>query len=230
MVHFNWLQMIPGVGHHYMHVATAIVVTLILTLLSIAARLALGNGEKAIQPAGKFSIKGLFEVITEFITSLIDMVAGPRGRIYVPMFGSVFIFVFVNNITGLLPGMTPATDNANTTIAIGLFIFVVYNSLGVKEHGVVDYLKHFMGPILWLAPLMFVIEMVSHFVRPMSLGLRLAGNMQGDHTVLGIFLDKTEYVIPVIFYGLGLFVCFMQAFVFTLLSMVYVSMATAHDH
>lgn len=125
--------------------------------------------------------------------------------------------------------MTPATDNINTTLTLGLFIFIVYNYFGFREHGI-HYLKQFMGPLLLLAPLMVIIEVISHLVRPMSLGLRLQGNMMGDHTVLGIFLDLVPYGLPIVFYGLGLFVCFMQAFVFTMLSMIYVSMAISHDH
>ncbi len=229
MEHFNWTQLIPGVGHHYIHVATAACVTLLLILFSLAARASLGKGEKAITPAGRFSIKGICEVLVEFIMGLSDMVAGEEGRKFIPLFCAIFIFVFVNNLFGLLPGMTPATDNLNTTLAVGLFTFIVYNFMGLKEHGL-PYLKHFMGPVIWLAWLMLPIELISHAVRPMSLGLRLAGNMTGDHTVLGIFLDLVPIGIPVVFYMLGLFVCFVQAFVFTLLSMVYVSMATAHDH
>lgn len=229
MTHFNWLQLIPGVGHDYIHVATAMAVTIFIVLISIVGRIALGSAEAAIEPAGKFSIKGIFEVAVEFIINLVEMVIGDKGRVFVPLFGSIFLYVFLNNIFGLLPGMTPATDNTNTTIAVGLFVFFVYNLLGFKEGGL-SYAKHFMGPVWWLAWLMLPIELISHLVRPMSLGLRLAGNMTGDHTVLGIFLEMTQYLVPVIFYGLGLFVCFVQAFVFTLLSMVYVSMATAHDH
>jgi F-type H+-transporting ATPase subunit a len=101
--------------------------------------------------------------------------------------------------------------------------------MGLKENGV-GYLKHFLGPLIWLAPLLLPIELISHMVRPASLGLRLAGNMTGDHTVLGIFLNLVPIGVPMVFYVLGLFVCFLQAFVFSLLSMVYISMATAHDH
>jgi F-type H+-transporting ATPase subunit a len=125
--------------------------------------------------------------------------------------------------------MTPATENLNTTLGMGLIIFLYYNYMGLKENGL-SYLKHFMGPILWLAPLMVVIELISHLVRPVSLGLRLANVMKGDHTVLGIFLDLVPVLLPIPFYILGIFVCFVQAFVFTLLSMVYVSMSIDHDH
>ena len=132
-------------------------------------------------------------------------------------------------MVGLIPGMTPATDNINTTLALGLFTFGVYNWYGVKEHGV-KYINQFLGPLLFLAPFMFFLELISHAIRPFSLALRLWGNMMGDHTVLSIFLDLVPYGVPVVFYALGLFVCFMQAFVFSLLTMIYLSMAISHDH
>lgn len=234
MEHFNWTQLIPGVDHEYTHVATAAVVTLILIIFSLLAYIAYKKNP-TFDPADKFSVKALAEVLTEFINGLVETVIGPHGQKYVPMFGAIFLFILVNNLMGLVPGMTPATDNFNTTLAVGLFTFVAYTLLGIKEHGK-HYIKQFTGhlplklsPILLLLPLMFVIELVSHVVRPLSLGLRLRGNMVGDHTVLGIFTDLVPIGVPVVFYLLGLFVCFVQAFVFTLLSMVYVSMAVAHD-
>ena len=250
--HFNWTQLIPGVaapidpvthlasGVDYTHVATAILTGISMIIISVLARVSLGNGTASVVPAKSFSIKGFFEVFTEAIAGISDMVIGKEGRKFVPMFATIFLYIWFNNLVGLLPGMTPATDNINTTVAVGLFSFIAYNAYGIKEHGV-GYLKHFMGPLLWLAPLMFVIEVIGHIVRPMSLGLRLQGNMTGDHTVLGIFLDLAPFPfvnetflaalpIPVIFYFLGMFVCTMQAFVFTMLSMIYVSMAISHDH
>lgn len=231
MVHFNWTQFIPGVGHHYIHIATAAIVTFLILILGLMAFSAI-KAAKSPAPSGTFSIKGVFEALTEFIVGLVDTVIGKHGRIYVPFFGALFFYILFNNLVGLLPGMTPATDNINTTAAVGLVSFLIYNTLGIKEHGFVAYFKHFMGPIIWLAPLMLIIEFISHLVRPLSLGMRLAGNMQGDHTVIGVFLDLIPVWIPVpvIFYGLGTFVCLVQAFVFTLLSMVYVSMAVAHEH
>ncbi len=229
MEHFNWTQAIPGVGHHYIHIAMAALVTIFILGLAVWGYVALGQGEQAVTPSGFFNIKGFWEVLVEFIVSNVDSVIGHHGRKYVPIFGTIFIFILFNNLAGLLPGFTPATDNINTTVAVGLFVFLIYNALGAKESGVA-YFKHFLGPVWWLAPLMLVIELISHIVRPMSLGLRLMGNMTGDHTVLSIFLQKAPFFVPMIFYGLGIFVCFIQAFVFTLLSMVYVGMATEHDH
>ena len=229
MVHFNWTQLIPQVGHEYIHIATAVIVSGFILVLGIVAKLSLGSGEAAIRPSGKFSVKGIFEVFTELVVSLSDMVVGQSGRHFVPLFAATFFFILVNNLFGLLPGMTPATENINSTVAFGIFSFLIYNLYGLKEHGPA-YFKQFLGPVIFLAPLMIVIEVISHVVRPISLSLRLQGNMVGDHTVLGIFLDLVPYGVPVIFYFLGIFVCIMQAFVFTMLTMIYVSMAISHDH
>lgn len=226
---FTLTSLIPGVGHEYAHVATAAIVTGGLITAGVAARASLGNGETAVIPASKFSIRGFFEVITEFIQGLVDMVIGEHGRPFIPLFASVFTFVLVNNLVGVVPGMVPATENLNTTLGMGIFIFLFYNFHGIKENGI-GYLKHFLGPVLWLGPFMAIIELISHLVRPVSLGLRLANVMKGDHTVVGIFLDLVPILLPIPFYLLGIFVCFVQAFVFTLLSMVYVAMAVAHDH
>lgn len=221
--------MLPTVTHDNVHVATAIGGAAVLAIFALAGRLALGKGEEAVMPAGRFSLKGFFEVFLEFIVGLTESVMGEKGRKFVPMFAAIFFYIWINNLIGLIPGMTPATDNINTTIAVGIFSFFAYNYYGIKEHGL-SYLKHFLGPVLLMAPLMVVIELISHVVRPLSLGLRLQGNMMGDHTVLLVFLDLAPYVVPIVFYALGAFVCSMQAFVFTMLSMIYVSMATAHDH
>ncbi|WII73009.1 F0F1 ATP synthase subunit A [Bdellovibrio sp. 22V] len=227
---FNWTQLIPGVGHEYAHVATLGAATVATVAIGVAARASLGKGEVAVLPASKFSLRGIMEMLTEMMSGLADMVIGEHGKHYVPFFTSVFFFILLNNLIGMIPGMTPATENINTTFGFGVLMFLFYNFQGVKENGIFAYLKHFMGPVLFLAPLMFVIELVSHMVRPFSLGLRLANVMMGDHTVLSVFLDLVPIGVPIPFYIMGLFVCFVQAFVFTLLSMVYVAFAIAHDH
>ncbi len=233
MTHFNWLLLVPGVTHENLHVATGLVVGIVLLLIAVTGKMALGKGESAVAPASKFSLKGVVELLLEFIVGLAEMVIGEEGQKFVPMFAAIFLFVFVNNIIGLIPGMTPATDNLNTTLALGIFTFFVYNFYGLKEHGVA-YLKHFLGPLLLLAPLMLPIELIGHAVRPLTLGLRLYGNIMADHTVVSVFVGMFEKLwfipVPAIFYGMGVFVASMQAFVFTMLSMIYVSMAIAHDH
>ncbi len=227
------MQLVPGVTHETVHVATGLAVGSALIVGAVAGRMALGSGETAVAPASRLSLKGIFELLLEFIVGLADMVIGEEGRKFVPMFAAIFLFVWVNNMVGLIPGMTPATDNINTTLALGIFTFVVYNFYGLKEHGIA-YLKHFLGPLLLLAPLMLPIELIGHAVRPLTLGLRLYGNIMADHTVLSVFVGMFERLwfipVPAIFYGMGIFVASMQAFVFTMLSMIYVSMAIAHDH
>ena len=235
MEHFSWLQFIPGIGHHYLHIASTLLVSIVMIIAGViinrqltARRTSKTDINNA--PCNKFSLIGFCEVILEFICRQSDAIIGKSNRQFVPFFTFLFLFIFLNNFLGLIPGLTPATDNLNTTFAIGLVSFVLYNALGIKQQGPINYIKHFMGPIWWIAPLLFAIEVISHLFRPFTLGLRLMGNMTGDHTVLGAFLELVPIGIPVIFYCLGLFVCAVQALVFTLLSMVYVSMAVAESH
>lgn len=226
---FNWTQLIPQVGHTYDHVATLGITSVGVMALGLVAKASLGKGDTAVIPTNRFSVRGIFELLTELIDNISEMVIGEHGKKYVPFFTAVFLFVLINNIFGMIPGMTPATENINTTFGFGCLMFLVYNTQGFRANGFWGYLKHFMGPVIFLAPLMFVIEMVSHFVRPFSLGLRLANVMAGDHVVLSVFLDLVPIGVPLPFYVMGTFVCFVQAFVFTLLSMVYVAFAIAHD-
>ncbi len=213
--------------------ATSIVTGLLLIMLAVLGRWALGKGDAAVAPASNFSLKGVIELITEFIVDLAEMIIGDEGKKFVPMFAAVFFYILINNLIGLIPGMSPATDNLNTTVALGLLSFIVYNFYGIKENGIA-YVKHFLGPVLWLAPLMAAIELIGHVIRPLTLGLRLQGNMFADHTIVAVFVDLFHGMwfipVPAIFYGMSIFVSFMQAFVFTMLSMIYISMAIAHEH
>jgi F-type H+-transporting ATPase subunit a len=231
--HFNWFLLIPGITHENSHIVTLATVSAGLIGLSVAGRVALGSGEKAVAPAGSFSLKGIIELITEFIVGLVDTVVGEEGRKFVPMFAAIFLYIWINNLIGLLPGVTPATDNLNTTLAVGIFSFAVYNFYGIKEHGIA-YFKQFWGPIFWMGPMMVLIELLSHVMRPFTLGIRLQGNIMADHTAVSIFVgifEKMWFIpFPAVFYGMGIFVASMQAFVFTMLSMVYISMAISHDH
>ena len=112
---------------------------------------------------------------------------------------------------GMVPGFLPPTGNLNTTVACSLLIFVMYNYYGIREHGF-GYIKHFLGPVIFLAPLMLIIEIISHLVRPLSLSLRLFMNITGDHMVLGVFTNLTHILIPMAFVGLGIFRVFSAGF------------------
>lgn len=226
---FNWTQLIPGVGHEYAHVATLGVAAVASVGIGFIARAQLGTGEQAVLPANKLSIRGLFELNTEFISKLAHQVIGHHYKDYVPFYAAMFFFVLFNNLIGIIPGMTPATENINTTFAFGIFSFLTYNFIGLKKGGF-HYLAHFWGPIWWLGPLMLIIELISHMIRPLTLGMRMANVLTGDHTALMVFIDLVPVLVPIPLYCLSLIVAFIQAFVFTLLSMVYVSLATTSDH
>ena len=229
MKHFEWLELLPFLSSKNLHIANMLLIAVFLLLLLPLARRSIKKTKAPLAPSGVFGLKAFFESFVSVIVYLSDMVIGKAGRSFVPYFATLFLFIWLNNLLGLIPGMGSATSNINTTLALGAFSFLVYNVYGFREHGL-SYLKQFMGPVLFLAPLMFVIELVSHLVRPLSLSLRLYGNMVGDHTALAIFLDMAPVIVPVVFYFLGFFVCTMQAFIFTILSMVYISIALSHDH
>jgi F-type H+-transporting ATPase subunit a len=188
------------------------------------------SGE-ALVPDESLSIRNLAELLVGGISGLAHGVIGPRAKPVVGVFGTFFVFILINNATGLLPGFAPATSNFNITFALGVGSFLAFNYIGIKDQGLRSYIAHFAGPVWWLAILMFPLEIIGVFVRPVSLGLRLFGNMTGDHLVLEIFTDLTKVVIPVIFYFFGTLVSVLQAFVFTLLTIIYVSLSMGHgDH
>ncbi len=229
---FTWLSGISHKLHIAEHVVTFVVVSLIILLAGIVYRMKTGSVDSAVVPDKGFTFRNVFEFIGEFIYNLAKSIMGEtEAKKYYTVLIMFFIVIFFNNLAGLVPGVLPATSNFNTTFGMGLFVFAYYNYQGIKVQGIVKHVKHLMGPVWYLAPLIFIIELISHAVRPISLGLRLKGNMEGDHLVLSIFSELIPYIIPIPFYMLGVFVCFMQAFVFTLLTMVYISLATeTHDH
>lgn len=236
---FNWLSLLPFMSehdnvHHYGHVFMGVAVAALILIASLIARIQLGAAQaredEGLIPDEKLTFRNFFEIIAEKLYGLAVNVMGKHGaEKYFPIVGALFLFIFVSNLVGLIPGLLPPTDNLNTTFALGLFVFLYYNYVGLRENGL-GYLKHFAGPILWLAPLMLIVEIASHVFRPISLGLRLRGNIMGDHVVLGIFNDLLPYAVPAIFYGVGLFVALVQAFVFCLMTMVYISLSASHDH
>jgi F-type H+-transporting ATPase subunit a len=180
-------------------------------------------------PPPRLSFLNFADIVTEGLYKLTKTVLGHDAGDYFPIIGTLFIYIFLNNLLGLFPGFSPATDNVNTTLACGAFVFLYYNFIGFKKGGLA-YGKHFIGPVWYLAWLLLPIELISHFVRPFTLALRLKGNMAGDHTVLSVFTHMAPYIVPVPVYFLGLLVCFLQAFIFAMLSMVYISMAKETDH
>lgn len=204
----------------------------IIMLVASAAKSGFERSKDPVVPEDKMSPRTFMEIVGEFLVWLGDSAMGKENRKYLPFAGAIFLFILVQNLLGLIPGMGGATANPLINAGIALVVFVMYNFWGVKEQGVVNYLKHFCGPILLIAPFMFAIEIISHLIRPLALTLRLYGNMTGDHLALAVFTDLTKNIyvpIPVIFYVLGTIVCFVQAFVFSLLTMIYIRLAVSHE-
>ncbi|MGH7800377.1 MAG: F0F1 ATP synthase subunit A [Thermodesulfobacteriota bacterium] len=229
MEHFSWFTLL-GLGR-YDPILGAILVVLFLIFAAYKIKKNLSK-EDAVLPDVKFSLRTIFEIlIIDFLLDLFTNMMGSREKAkkYFPLLGTAFMFILFSNLLGMIPGFLAPTGNFNTPVACALVVFIMYNFYGFKEHGI-GYLKQFAGPLIYIAPLMFVIELVSHLVRPASLSLRLFWNVTGDHLVLGIFTNLTHLVIPALFVALGLFVSLLQAFIFTVLSAIYISLAITHEH
>jgi F-type H+-transporting ATPase subunit a len=172
---------------------------------------------------------GIADVLIEGFVSFQDSILGKEGRKYLPLTATIFFYVLVLNLVGLIPGMPAPTTSVWTTVPVALLIFFGFNYYGIKELGVFKYFKHFAGPVSWLAFIIFPLEILGTFLRILTLNLRLYWNVSADHIVLGLFTDLVPVVVPVVFYALGTFVCFMQAFVPTILTMIYILLATQHE-
>ena len=228
---FTWYDLIPATlqGVLPMQIFFSLVTMVLLVFLALGVRRRLLDTHDPVIPSDRITLVNIFELLIEFVMGLSDSIIGPKGRRYLSLYGTFFIFILISNFIGLIPGFSPPTSDLNITLGLGLVSFGAYHYFGIREHGS-SYIKQFMGPFLLIAPLFFLIEMFSHMFRPLTLGLRLAFNMFADHLVVGIFTDLTYVVIPVLFYLLGALVSVIQAFVFTLLSMIYASLALSHDH
>ena len=232
---------LPGIPDHVSYT------WLVLIILGGFAFLASRN--VALVPRG---LQNFFEVVLEQFIGLIDDVIGPAGRPYLPLIATLGLFILVGNLMGLVPGLNGPTTNLNTTAACAIVTFVAYHWIGVRTQGLATYLKHFMGPVPALAPLMIPIELISHLARPLSLTLRLFGNMTGGHILLavifllmgldgligwalsgslaGVIVGGLGGVVMVVFtvgflYPLKILVSFLQAFIFVMLTMLYIAAA-----
>lgn len=229
MEHYSWFSLFNLTG--YDHIFGGVIVILFILLVGRRMKKHYAR-ESSVIPEEKLTMNVFFELIgLEFLFSTIENVFGSREKAkkYFPLLAGSFFFILFANLLGMIPGFPPPTENLNTTVACSVLIFFMYNYYGIKEHGF-GYVKHFLGPVMFLAPLMLIIELISHLVRPVSLSLRLFMNITGDHMVLGVFTNLTHVVVPAVFVGLGIFVSILQAFIFTILSTIYIALAEAHEH
>ncbi len=242
---YGWMgKTVPESQHHMynshglLHVMIMFFVLCLITIFSITV----GAKYKKMlneDPAPRPGVSGanMLEMIVQTVLGLMDEIIGHGSQKYLPLLGTLAFVILFNNLLGLVPGFYTATDNLNTTASMAIVVFVLYHYYGMKTHGVGKYLAHFMGPLegkmkYIMAPLMVPIETISHFARPMSLSLRLFGNMFGDHKVFAVFMSfaALPLIYPLPFLALGLLVAIVQTLVFCLLTMVYIGLATAKEH
>jgi F-type H+-transporting ATPase subunit a len=174
-------------------------------------------------------LQNFMEVIVEGLRGLLLDNMGPHGMIFFPLIATIAVFIFTANMAGIIPGFYSPTANMNTNAAMALVVFLLTHIVGVRIHGF-KYLKQFMGPVWWMAPIMLPIELIGHIARPLSLTMRLFGNIAGEDLVLGVLLLLVPYVVPLPFLALMIFTSVLQAFVFSLLAMMYISGAMEEAH
>ena len=211
---------IPGF-ETYPHVTYTWVIMIMLAVVTFTIRGALN-----LVPAGW---QNFFEVLLVGLSDFMDNTIGPGGRRFMPLIGTLAIFVLIANLMGLFPGMSSPTANVNTNVALALTVFVIYQFVGFRKHGI-GYIKQFLGPVWWLTPLMLPIELISHAARPITLAFRLFGNIKGEDMVILVLGFLIPLFLPIPMMAFAVFTSILQTLVFILLSMVYLAGALSDEH
>ena len=215
----------PAPGQHAVpdHIVMILLIALALIIFSwwLRGKLSVDN------PGG---IQHLVEVSFQAIRNLMREVIGKESERFVPIIGTLAIYILVGNLLGMIPGFLSPTSNFNITAGCALCVFIYYNYQGFRKQGFLGYLKHFAGPVLWMAPLLFVIELISHMARPMSLSIRLFGNIFAEELIIKSLNDIVPFLVSIPVMFLALFASTIQAFIFILLTMVYISGAVEEAH
>lgn len=222
---FSKLFELVGLGH-FAHANVHVIYSWVVMLLLI------GFGAMAAKGISMIPTKGqnFFEVLVSGIEEFMVSVTGEEGRWLFPLAATIFLYIFIGNLVGLIPGFFPPTANLNTTLSCALVVVIFTHIIGVKYHGIA-YIKHFLGPVWWMTPIIFPIELIGHVARILSLSFRLFGNMMGHELVLAIlFALAGAFFAPLPIMALGIFVALVQAFVFFLLSVMYFTGAMEHAH
>lgn len=219
-------SLLESLGFHHAAAYTHVTHMWLVMLLLILSALLFARGVQLLPKKGQ----NFFEVVIDGLESFMVEISGPEGRFFFPYIATIFLFIFISNLIGLVPGFFSPTANLNTTLALALCTFVFTHIIGIRFHGV-KYIKHFTGSVWWLTPLMLPIEIIGHFARIMSLSVRLFGNIFGKEMVLGILFGLAGlYLAPLPILFLGILVSFIQALVFMLLSIMYFVGAMEHAH
>ncbi len=207
-------------GHTFIFLFHAILIVLIALFLSKAA-----TRSMQIVPG---NLQNIFEVYLQGILWMgKDVIGEEKARKYLPLIGTIGLMVFFGNVIGIIPGFESPTANINFTLTLALLVFVYYNFEGIRAQGVFNYVKHFAGPVAWLSPLMFPIEIISHLSRIISLSFRLFGNIKGDDMFLMVMLMLAPWLAPLPAFAILTFMAFLQTFIFMILTYVYLAGAVA---
>lgn len=174
-------------------------------------------------------VQNVMETILGGFDNLLTETMGPAGRKFFPLIATLGLYILTSNLLGLIPGFESPTANLNTTVSVALVVFVTTHIVGIRLHGA-KYVKHFLGPIWWLTPLMVIIEIVSHLARPLSLSVRLFGNIMGEDKVLAVVILLVPFLVPLPVFVLMIFTSFIQTVVFMLLAMMYIAGAMEEAH
>jgi F-type H+-transporting ATPase subunit a len=220
------------VGHHaptwasFEPIAASVAVALVILLISLRVRSHLDRVDEAVIPEDRLTLRTFMEAFLSYFYDLAKSVMGPeRAKKYFPLIGTSAVFVFFANVMALIPGMPVATSHLGITMGSAIVVFVLFNIYGLMAQGGA-YVAHLAGPVWWLAPLLFPLEVLSLFIRPVTLAIRLMVNMSADHVMLGLFLGLVALFIPIPVMLLGVLVVIVQTLVFTLLTCIYIGLAT----
>lgn len=220
---FTFLGSIGGHGQEWIilsHYALVIMIVFILARTAVS--------KLQLVPTGTQNIMETF--VGGIIAMGADTMGEKNARTYMPLIGSLALVIFVSNMIGVIPGFESPTSNINFTLSLALIVFVYYNYLGMKKNGVVAYFKHFMGPMPALAPLMFPIEIISHLSRIVSLSFRLFGSIRGDDMFLMVLLMLVPWILPLPGFFMLTAFGFLQAFIFSILTYVYIAGSIMMEH
>ncbi|HUG43660.1 MAG TPA: F0F1 ATP synthase subunit A [Acidobacteriota bacterium] len=176
------------------------------------------------------NLQQTLELFAEWLAGMTDEIVGHGGRRYFPLVGALFLYIIVSNLLGLVPGFMSPTSNINVTLSCAVIVFIYYNFVGIRDNGFGKYLAHFAGPSLIIAPLLFPIEILSHLARPFSLSVRLFGNIFAEELIVGILNSMFPFLISIPVMALAVFASTVQAFIFVVLTMVYLGGAVEHAH
>ena len=220
---FTFLGTIGGHGQEWIILSHYVLVIGIIFLIARAA-----TRKLQLVPTGAQNVMETF--VGGIITMGADTMGEKNARVYMPLIASLAIVIFVSNMMGVIPGFEAPTSNINFTLSLALIVFVYYNYVGIKKNGFINYFKHFMGPMPILAPLMFPIEIISHISRIISLSFRLFGSIRGDDMFLMVLLMLVPWLLPLPGFFLLTAFGFLQAFIFAILTYVYIAGSVMMEH